>query len=272
MKMRKHIYLVVFVLLAIGFAAFMVPGPEKSSDLTRSDEVSGQIAPSADWVETYPPVVVLELFTSQGCSSCPPADALLESVKEAYPETVFALSYHVDYWNYIGWKDPFSKKEFTARQSFYNRQLDYPGNYTPEVVVNGQAHFVGSKAREMAGHIDHFSKQGTTVKIALEDVSRVADRVNFEYVLQGNLEDLSLRAVLVLNERVTEVSRGENRNRTLKNSNIVVSEIYLEDNDVSGSGSLEIPSWIDRSEGLTLMLISENGGMATTGAVKAEVP
>ncbi|SFR34069.1 hypothetical protein SAMN04490243_0774 [Robiginitalea myxolifaciens] len=270
--MRKHIYLLLFLLLAVCLAAFMVPGLEKSKDLSGSTEVSRPIAPTADGVETYPPIVVLELFTSQGCSSCPPADALLESVKEANPETVFALSYHVDYWNYIGWKDPFSKKEYTARQSFYNRQLDYPGNYTPEVVVNGQAHFVGSKSREMAAHIKHFSKQGASVKIGLNDVSRGADRVNFEYALVGNLEDLSLRAVLVLNERVTQVTRGENRNRTLKNSNIVVTERYLDGELSTGRGSLEIPSWVAQKEAITLMLLSENGNMAITGAAKATVP
>lgn len=270
--MRKRILLPAAIVLLLGLVAFIIPGAEYSEDSPELKVVTERNTPSGDLKETYPPIVVLELFTSQGCSSCPPADALLEKVKEEHPQQVFALSYHVDYWNYIGWKDPFSKKEYTARQSFYNRQLGYLGNYTPEIVVNGQAHFVGSKAREMASHIEHFANMEAKVKIELDAISREANRVLFEYVLYGNLEEMALRAVLVLNERITEVTRGENRNRTLKNSNIVIGETYLNVSDTSGKGSIEIPSWVGKSEALTLMLISENDHMALLGRLKQLCP
>lgn len=89
-------------------------------------------------------IVVLELFTSQGCSSCPAADVQLEEAKKNYPERVFALSYHVDYWNYIGWEDPFSKKAYTFKQREYNQKFRSSSNYTPQLVVNGKEHFGGS--------------------------------------------------------------------------------------------------------------------------------
>ena len=97
-------------------------------------------------LEDFKPIVVLELFTSQGCSSCPPADALLNEVKYKYSNNqVIALSYHVDYWNYIGWKDPFSKKEFSDKQRAYSSKFYSNSIYTPQIVVNGKEHFVGSK-------------------------------------------------------------------------------------------------------------------------------
>lgn len=86
-------------------------------------------------VGDFDPIIVLELFTSQGCSSCPPADVLLNKVKEQYPRKVFALSYHVDYWNYIGWEDPFSNAMFTKKQRFYNQKFKYKSNYTPQLGV-----------------------------------------------------------------------------------------------------------------------------------------
>ena len=91
--------------------------------------------------------VVVELFTSEGCSSCPPADAVLARLKRDQPvdgAEVIALSEHVDYWNYIGWADPFSAKEFSARQSGYARALNLDQVYTPQAVINGHAEFVGS--------------------------------------------------------------------------------------------------------------------------------
>src|SRR5690242_14224748 len=86
--------------------------------------------------------VVVELFTSQGCSSCPPADAYLAEL--AARRDVLALSIHVDYWNYIGWTDPFASREATQRQKEYARNLGQKYVYTPEIVVDGAAHEVGS--------------------------------------------------------------------------------------------------------------------------------
>ena len=90
-------------------------------------------------------MVVVELFTSQGCSSCPPADALL-ALLDKDPD-VLVLSEHVDYWNHLGWRDPFSSSAHSARQQAYARRFGQDGPYTPQMVVDGRVQFVGSDAR-----------------------------------------------------------------------------------------------------------------------------
>jgi len=93
--------------------------------------------------------VLVELFTSEGCSSCPPADRLLEALD---PQAI-VLSEHVDYWDHLGWKDPFSSSTWTARQQAYERILSVDGPYTPQMVVDGEAQFVGSDKRQAVSAI-----------------------------------------------------------------------------------------------------------------------
>ena len=215
-------------------------------------------------------IVVLELYTSQGCSSCPPADVLLDKVKKAYSEEVIALSYHVDYWNYIGWKDPFSKALFTEKQTAYNHKFKNKSNYTPQVVVNGKTHFVGSNSSEMYANINTFRKVKASNEITLSMVKLDAATVNFEYKITGNLSDKKLRAVLVLDQRSTEVKRGENRNRTLVNSNIVVAEKYV-NLKMNHRGVLQVPDIVKANDKLSLILIVENNDFDITGATKVSI-
>jgi hypothetical protein len=97
--------------------------------------------------------VVLELFTSQGCSSCPPADALLSEIGSS-TKGVIPLAEHVDYWNNLGWSDPFSSHEFSERQGAYANAMNLPGDYTPQAVIGGTAQCVGSDSRSISRAID----------------------------------------------------------------------------------------------------------------------
>lgn len=216
-------------------------------------------------------IVVLELFTSQGCSSCPPADRLLQQVKQEYPENVFALSYHVDYWNYIGWEDPFSNPAYSVKQRNYTRKFNYRSNYTPQIVVNGMEHFVGSNASKLYAKIEDYSVKAQENQVSLEKVSLENDRINFNFNVDGTVEGRQLRAVLVLDERTTEVKRGENRNRTLKNSNIVVAENYINLGANAGIGSVKVPSLVRTSDKMTLMVLIESDNQDITAAAKYRI-
>ncbi len=221
--------------------------------------------------EGHEPIVVLELFTSQGCSSCPPADVLLQQVKREYGNSVYALSYHVDYWNYIGWKDPFSKSDYTEKQRKYNIKLKSRSNYTPQVVVNGKAHFVGSNSSKMKAAIKHYGEIDTENTIVLSLVERRGSSVSFNYELGGDVTGKNLRAILVLDERTTVVKRGENRNRTLKNSNIVVGEKNIEIHETNGKATITIPDVVENGEKLSLIVVMETTDYDITAAAKTEL-
>ncbi|WP_339334991.1 MULTISPECIES: DUF1223 domain-containing protein [unclassified Croceitalea] len=229
------------------------------------------IIPRLDDVGSFEPIVVLELFTSQGCSSCPPADILLDKAKKQYPNKIYALSYHVDYWNYIGWEDPYSKSIYTKKQRFYNQKFRYRSNYTPQLVVNGKEHFVGSNGSKLAAKISEYGKLQSENKITIPNVTKDNEYVNFDYNIEGELKDKQLRVVLVLDERTTSVKRGENRDRTLKNSNIVIAEKYIELENGKDNSTVKIPSLVAKKDKITLLLLIENETADITGAAKKAI-
>ena len=160
--------------------------------------------------------VVVELFTSQGCSSCPPADNLLGEL--AGLPGVLALSFHVDYWDYIGWKDPFAAAQYTERQRDYAAKLGLRYVYTPQIVVDGRHDVVGSKRREVALAIEEAAKAlpALTVEFNEEDGGRVM-------LSAGEAPEGGATVWLVTfdDAHLTAVARGENGGRALTNSNVV---------------------------------------------------
>ncbi|MDY8138430.1 DUF1223 domain-containing protein [Aquimarina sp. 2201CG5-10] len=214
-------------------------------------------------------VIVLELFTSQGCSSCPPADVLLDDIKETYSDqNVFVLSYHVDYWNRLGWKDPFSAESFSDYQRDYAQQFYSRSIYTPQLVVNGSEHFTGSNGTKAEYALKKYSKSKATNAIKLTEVKRNNNEVILNYAVNGD-EFNRVTLALVVSERITEVRRGENRNRTLKNSNIVANRLVKKEN--SGEIKLIIPDWIQNSDELSVIAYTQDKMLKTTGAVKIEI-
>ncbi|WP_430409143.1 DUF1223 domain-containing protein [Kordia sp.] len=217
-------------------------------------------------------VVVLELFTSQGCSSCPSADVLLEKVGNEYgKDNVFTLSYHVDYWDYIGWKDPFSQKQFTEKQRSYARKFNDNSIYTPAVIVNGKEHFVGSNRSKMYAKIKEYQQHTNNFDISLGAIKQAKNSVQFQYTIDGELEHTKARVVLAIQERITEVKRGENARRTLKNNNIVVAENYLAEVHKTGNYTIEIPKIVTKNDKLSVLLIIENGQKDILSAAKSSL-
>ncbi len=161
---------------------------------------------------------VLELFTSEGCSSCPSADELMQ--KYATRDNVFVLSYHVTYWNRLGWKDMFSQKTFDERQYSYGAKFKGDGVYTPQVVINGGYECVGSRGAEIEKQIQNVQAQTPTNSIALLQKTTGND-VEINYNITGDTKGKSLHLVLVETALFTNVKNGENSGRTLKHANVV---------------------------------------------------
>jgi hypothetical protein len=159
------------------------------------------------------PRVVVELFTSQGCSSCPPADAYLGQL--AQRPDVLALSLHVDYWNYIGWNDPFAVPFATKRQRAYADRLNLRYIYTPQMVVNGTTEGVGSE-RSTMGELIKAAEQDKTPRPAIT-LTRGSDG-NFAIHIAGGPAPAPATVEIVGfdREHSTPVLRGENEGRTLK--------------------------------------------------------
>jgi len=161
--------------------------------------------------------VVVELFTSEGCSSCPPADDLLGELTR-HPG-VIALAYHVDYWDYIGWKDAFAKPEFTARQKAYAVAAGNRSVYTPQMIVEGVDRVVGFKPKQVADLIRDYQAQPRAVPVR---VRRDGDALTIHAVSMAPFAaPATVELVRYLPEQRVPIKRGENAGRTLDYHNIV---------------------------------------------------
>jgi hypothetical protein len=183
------------VLISLGFAACLTPAVAGAAERP----------------------TVVELFTSQGCSSCPPANAYLNELSQGRRD-LLPLAFHVTYWDRLGWKDPFSLEAATERQARYGRRFG-DGSYTPEIVVDGATSHVGSYRQDVGSAIERAKKNGRTA--ATIDVTRDSGRVLIE-VGSGS----GTGRVLLIgfdHEHRTAIGRGENSGRTLDEANVVRS-------------------------------------------------
>ncbi|MGP6085694.1 DUF1223 domain-containing protein [Antarctobacter jejuensis] len=162
--------------------------------------------------------VVVELFTSQGCSSCPPADAILAELGDR--EDVIPLALHVDYWDYIGWKDVFAQHAFTRRQKSYARTGGWKMIYTPQMVVNGQDDVVGSRPMKLAALIRKHLEKGSHVDL---QVSRDGDAIAIRAEATGALRPCDIHIVRYIPRKEVQIARGENAGRTLSYTHVVQS-------------------------------------------------
>lgn len=153
------------------------------------------------------PVIVLELFTSQGCSSCPPADKVLGKYAESNDNTIFPLSFYVDYWNYIGWDDPYSRQQFTQRQQQYAKQLK-ASVYTPQLFINGKQEVIGSDSNKIAALVAAVSRHKATVQITGNAIVK-QEKAMVSYTLEGSSEDENINIALVRKKVSTKVQRGK---------------------------------------------------------------
>ncbi len=241
-------------------SATLQAGGSKASAVSEVDRTPLQLA--ADETSANRPVVV-ELFTSQGCSSCPPADELLGELADQ--PGVIALAHHVDYWDYIGWKDPFARPEATERQRRYAKQLGSRFIYTPQMVIDGQIDVVGSRRTQVISSITAARSAGERLAIDIESDSKTAKVT----IPAGEAPEQGATVWLAVydDEHRTRVGRGENAGRELTDANVVREFVSLGTwNGEAMELSVDLASAIAEGRGGCAIIVQEGRAGRVLGA------
>ncbi len=169
--------------------------------------------------ETQPQPILVELYTSQGCSSCPPADVILGQVKGR--EDVVALSFNVDYWDYIGWRDTLAKRENTLRQQAYEKVLASHRVYTPQVVIDGALDVVGNQRKDVLDAIVRRTGEVAGKRAAIM-LAQKGDTVEVRIgALAGVKQPATVWLAHTLSARTVNIAKGENSGRVITYHNVV---------------------------------------------------
>ena len=254
-------YKILCVLLLIFGAIFFV-GFKQSSVHNKNIKKTTNV---------FEPIAVIELFTSQGCSSCPPADKLLaQTIKNSSGKKIFALSFHVDYWNRLGWPDPFSNAAFSKRQNDYVNALHTNGAYTPQIVVNGIKEFVGSDKTSLNRTLNEELNNKSNANFSKLSVLVMADKkLKISYTLQGKFADCKINVALISKTETTVIKRGENGGTTLTNENVVKQFVTEKANSTGEITLATSPAYIN--ENLGVIIYVQQNDFKIIGAAMANI-
>lgn len=221
-----------------------------------------------------PGVAVVELFTSQGCSSCPSADRALAALhgrtsKEG--KRVFVLSFHVDYWNNLGWHDPFSSAAFTERQREYAKSFRSTSVYTPQAIVNGTAEFVGSDTRRLDSEVDQALKKPVPASIVFSQEPWVSGS---PLKLAGEVANARKGSVLCAavceDGLVSDVKKGENGGRRLAHDGVVRAFAVTKlTEDGKFSVALSTTAEVNPSKTSIVLYVQDSASRVVLGATAA---
>jgi len=208
------------------------------------------------------PFALVELFTSEGCSSCPPADRVLAALHQAdAPDApIYCLGFHVDYWDRLGWTDRFASKDFAARQHAYANTFEFNRVYTPQMVVNGQQEFVGSDRRKAADAVQTALQLSPEFAIDLHVTSASDQAVDVQFTLpkQSVQSNRVLNLAAVQATASTDVARGENSGRTLSHVNSVIA-LQSTQPSVDGAAHLKLPEGFAASQVIAWVQDTQSG-------------
>jgi hypothetical protein len=211
--------------------------------------------------------VLVELFTSEGCSSCPPADALLRQVngtQTSEGQLIVGISEHVTYWNSLGWSDPFASSAYTDRQDAYSQRFHLDGVYTPQMVINGTEQIVGSDRAALlqAVHKEQEQEPRMTLRILSVEAGRSVLNVHFSAGGELPAHGVDLIAVLADDSDRSSVLHGENSGRTLAHVAVArsISRIAKLQNAGEGTAQIPIPSSFQALPGHHLILFAQTPG------------
>jgi hypothetical protein len=202
------------------------------------------------------PRAVVELFTSQGCASCPPADALLTSLSEQ--DDVVALAYHVDYWDYVGWEDTFGDEVYSDRQRAYAQSWGSSRIYTPQMVVNGAKGVVGSRRAEVHGAID-----GAALPLPV-DIERHGDMLKIAIPPQAGLDDAVVWLVTYLDRADVSIDKGDNAGKSMVYTQVVTGRQVLGMWEAASGATLKLPlpeMFGEDNTGIAVLVQQERDGL-----------
>ncbi|MBV9961364.1 MAG: DUF1223 domain-containing protein [Parafilimonas sp.] len=181
---------------------------------------------------------VVELFTSEGCSSCPPADNAVAKLLKEHNNNVYVLGYHVDYWDNLGWKDSFSNAAYTQLQRNYAKSFKLSSVYTPQVIVNGTEQFVGSNESKLNATVNKDLQQSSNIQLSVD--AKAGDDYELMLHYTTNATNSNIQFALIELSATSKIQRGENGGATLHHVNIV-RDIKIEDASSNGTASLTFP-------------------------------
>ena len=214
---------------------------------------------------------VVELFTSEGCSSCPAAEAVLAKIHGEYPEGVYVMEFHVDYWNYIGWKDVYSSPEYTKRQKHYAELFHLGSTYTPQAIVNGKRELVGSDEARLHECVNDGLKKHSSVSLKLGMMQAVSamnkgHNVSVDYTV-SNASNQILNIALVQKVAESNVKRGENSGKKLRHINIVRELQTVE--ATKGRATFALPAQLNAADFVVIAYTQQKDTWAITGVAQA---
>jgi hypothetical protein len=215
-----------------------------------------------------PGFAVVELFTSEGCSSCPPADEAVGRLK-GFEKNVYVLSFHVDYWNNLGWKDVFSDPAYSRRQQQYGTFFHLSNIYTPQIIVNGKVEFVGSEESRLRKTIEESILEIPKTEIHIKVLQEINHKIPVSVSSDGN-KGFRLNLALVQNFASDFVQRGENKGKTLSHFFIVRDFKVLSNTKVSNKFFLNMPTGLQSSNCTVVAFLQDsNSGhvIAATGSI-----
>lgn len=212
---------------------------------------------------------VLELFTSEGCSSCPPADELMgQFQKELGNKPVYILSYHVDYWDRDGWKDIFSNPNYTKRQYDYARWLQKEPIYTPQLIINGRTDYIGSQEKSIRTGVAKALSKPATVNLDLT-AQKSRSWAVVKYKVSGNARNTVLVLALVQKSAKSNVKRGENEGKLLSHYQVVRNTINQRLTiDEKGTTNLYFPKNFNAQSTEIIGFVQDSKTGAILGATK----
>ncbi|HWB26927.1 MAG TPA: DUF1223 domain-containing protein [Chitinophagaceae bacterium] len=213
---------------------------------------------------------VVELFTSEGCSSCPPADDAVANLLDKYKNSVYVLGFHVDYWDYLGWKDAYSSAAYSRRQQQYGSAFHLNSVYTPQAIVNGTTEFTGSDTRKLYASVEQGLSQLATTSIEIIARPSGNKTVTVNYTLSQGAKGL-LNIALVELHAQSSVQRGENSGKLLHHVNVVRDFKTINVKEQRGDVVLALPQGLTGKDCAVIAYIQDASTWKITTAASAEI-